>query len=451
MRPLLLLALLLLPSGCQQRASSMAEAETDGAVADAAPADAGPTDAAPAAPDAHPDPTPEPDPDPDPDPAMCAYTPEPLGECTALEHPPAACTLHITGDHTATATFDAAGAQTSWIDGAGDGYSLWPGPDGGSRHDSGEGHCVHQRTIEWPGVERALDIRVTRDGAECALTAPHPAGRGITELDDAGCDCVDVRPTEHCVYGEHGPTVCTAWRADGAIRRIEAVTYDAAGRIVERQVDSDGDGAWDLIQRSTYDAEGRIVEYHRDCIDCPPAASRRETTTYETDGEVRIVTITTDIGDDGQVDRIVRRTIANNLVLRLEIGDGDGFHTVVENEYREGFFRSTTTEYGQVISTQTREVEGDEVVETRVVAEGTRVTRTRSNAAGMLVERSVTFDPGGTLTERLTWDGDTRLVAEEVTYDGQPALDCAVAYRWTGDCPAVAGRPRTLCPFEPPW
>ncbi len=405
-------------------------------------------DGGPFAPDPEPEsgPDPEPEPAPDPEPAPCDLTFDPLADCAMPSRPDDACVLEIDGDRRFRITLDGAGRQTSLVDGDRGGFV---------QAFDGEGRRTLRETLADGCVTRAVETRFDAGQVTTATRTPGGArceiedvadGQRVRLTVDEGCDCAGRRVAEVCEPGPSGPARCTGYRSDGAVDAVETWAYDDAGRVIEETVDEGGDGAVDRRETTRFDGQGRRVEVLLECRDCDAiGGAERQTWTYE-EAPAR-TTHRVDNGDDGRIDFVEVTTRVGGRVVRVERGDGDGITTVVETAYDDAGGRETvTTERGAVVRTERVVVMGRRTTTTVEAAEGTTVEAVEVDDDGRLVERVIERDPGPDFRESLTWDAAGRLVAEQVVHtDADGPWSCAVQYRWTGACPAPAGRLNQPC------
>lgn len=412
-------------TACDGRAPSAPEAEPDGGL----PA---------------PEPEPmlgEPEPTTDPEPEPCGLEADPLGRCAAPSAVDEACTVRIEGDRDIRITLDAAGRQTSVIDGR----------SGFARGFDADGRQLWRQDITDGCVARAVESRFEGDRVLTAFREPAQVrceaatvvdGEWLRLTVDQGCDCTPRLALACDPPGPYGPPRCTRYAPDGAVAAVETWTYDAEGHLLEQALDTGGDGVVERRETARFDDRGRPVELLIECRDCEVAGGvERHTWRYE-DMPVR-VTHRVDVADDGRIEFVEVTTRVAGRVVRVERGDGEGVTTVIETRYGEDGGRETvTTERGEVVRTERVAVEGPITTTTVETPAGRTVEAVEVDAAGRLVRRTIARDPGEDFAETLTWDGDGRLVAEQVT---EGDWGCAVRYGWSGECPAPAGRFNQPC------
>ena len=227
-------------------------------------------------------------------------------------------------------------------------------------------------------------IDLTEDGTHTRRTIywRNTSGQEILEELDDGDDGV-VDSTLTMTYDDEGRRVLTSYDKDnnGTVDTTEAVsytatelrdivdsnddgtpdatyvaTYDAAGELIREEFDDDADGVAEQTQNYTYSDSGLLLETTREIgghtetwtleyddegrilreiyAGDEPLAGIGSEDTYEYDGDL-LVAISTDFGQDGDIDSMERRTYdSEGRLVRSEVRYGDGaLHWVHEYEY----------------------------------------------------------------------------------------------------------------------
>ncbi len=400
-RPTALIALCLL-IGCEGETPALVDASVDGEV---------PGDGAPDAGD-----------------AMCiGAEAEPLMACTPPTVPDSTCglTVEIGGRLRTAATFDGAGRLTSSSDGEFGDVWGFDATGQNTRWERVHEGCLMSRRLSWQDGDRVVR-RNDEPGKTPSCTAESFVGEvAIERVDDAGCDCVDTHLDERCDVEDGRPVRCVSWAADGTPRGVETRAWTADGLLARAADDFDGDGVEDHVEVFEYDAAGRMTVKVETRADCEGedggegACAQRWTWTYEDD--LRRTTRRIDEGDDGSVERIDRTTIDEIGRRVLDETSPDGGET-------------------WIVTTWTREVEGDRTTITRAVDGVVREVRVEeTDAAGRLLSLTTELPEQGVMaTLELDYDAAGRIVQERRTVEGAcpQGYACTADYRWDGEnCP----------------
>lgn len=361
---------------------------------------------------------------PDAGPMCPAAGPAPLAEaCTPPSAPEVACAAEAEGPRAIRYTFDGAGRVTS---APGDGLevSAYDAQGRRVRHEIADDGCLR---IRWSWFYDG-PVEVQRHDAP-GETPGCVERRTVGEVDvevreDPGCDCADVTVRRTCEVVDGRPVRCEHLRPDGTVSEVETMVWSPEGLLLRDADDFEADGVDDAVEAWTYDAQGRRTSRLSWIGPCDePPCRTRWTWTYE-DAQRR-VTERVDLGDDGAIDRVDRRTAdAEGRPVRREVSaDGDDdFESVITWDYAvEGAITTTTRSHnGEVNLVETVEVDADG----RVVA-----TTSRLGAGDEARMASAAF----------AYDAQGRRVYERLVIDDPngESSTCERRWRWSGDCPGV--------------